>query len=127
MKLGHVYDLVLISFTAQVTLATPGRLQIDSMSVVRVFSQYVCATAVRPICMQHGDSYGKLVKRNANGFSLTAIVNVCLSLCRRHGVIFYKISRKLLKLATSKFTTAQPSIVFTFSLEMTSPATSGRQ
>ena len=34
---------------------------------------------------------------------------------------------KLLMLAASKFNTAQPPIVFTFLLEMTSPATSGPQ
>ena len=47
-------------------------------------------------------------KRNANAFSLNTIVDVYL--CHCHEMIFC-IHWKLLKLATSKFNTAEPSIV----------------
>ena len=45
---------------------------------------------------------GLLVNRNTEAFSLNAIVDVRLR--RRHEMVFL-ISRKLLELATSKFTT----------------------
>ena len=46
----------------------------------------------------------RLFKRTANAFSLNAIVDVRRRRRRRHEMIFF-ISRKLLELATSKFTT----------------------
>ena len=66
-------------------------------------------------------------KRNADAFSLNAMVEVRLRrLLHSHEMIFL-ISRKLLELATSKFTTTQPTIVFTFRPEMTLQSTSGRR
>ena len=64
-----------------------------------------------------------LLSETPKAFSLNAVVDVR----RRHEMCFFEISRKLLELATSNFNTIQPSIVFTFPPEMTSPSTPGRQ
>ena len=64
----------------------------------------------------------RFFKRNANAFSLR-LSSMSASVAKW----FFGISQKLLKLAISKFNTAASSTGFTFSPEMTSPATSGRQ
>ena len=78
--------------------------------------------------IKHGAERGKLkyrcriqavFKRNANAFSLNAIVDR-RSRRRRHEMICFLISRKLLELAISKFTTTQALIAFTFRPEITS-------
>ena len=54
------------------------------------------------------------------------LLNAIVDVRRRHKMIFW-ISRKLRKIATSKFTTMYPRTVLTVPQEMTSQSTSGRQ
>ena len=75
-----------------------------------------------PSLIHHRKWFGLICKRNANAFSVNAIVDVCPRR-RRHEMIFL-ISRKLQKVATSKSNTAWPSVVFTFAPERTSSASS---
>ena len=63
-----------------------------------------------------------ILKRNANAFSLNAIVEfrgLRRRLRRRHGVILFEY--------LGKFTTTYPTVVLTFRPEMASQSTSGRQ
>ena len=68
-----------------------------------------------------------ILKRSTKAFSLNAIIAVRRRLRHRtNEMIFWNIWEAA-KLAASKFNKVEPLVVFTFSLEMTSPATSGRQ
>ena len=59
-----------------------------------------------------------IFKRNAQAFSLNAIVDVCHR--RRHEMILLNISESIRASDFEKFTTRLPAIVFTFRPEMTS-------